>query len=304
MHSSHAKIVCSLSNNSQGTRRRCCQSRRFFLRTSVQAEVRTARKCWELTFAWATGICQFSFYYWLWIFSCVETHVLKECMVQVKELNLRTNKSATESWRKQLLLRKKNFLFWCAWTSCFGSIFLHDRLMVMIGKRAKISHRLPWKYTDSVVVQTLAQEVQKLFLTSLELELEQNFGWIAWSFSKVCSLTTVWTSMRLKSNYYMDNVSSWNLTTTWTMHQVEIWNYCMWKMYQVEIWFLHGQMHHANCNAERPMKNGQTDLLWPVPLCCDSLQPFLESKFNPFQLSLHIFSFCITRVLISSGGLQ
>lgn len=45
-------------------------------------------------------------------------------------------------------------------------------------------------------------------------------------------------------------------------------------MYQVEIWFLHGQMHHANCNAERPMKNGRTDLLWPVLLCCDSLQPF------------------------------
>jgi hypothetical protein len=48
--------------------------------------------------------------------------------------------------------------------------------MVMIGKRAKISHRLPWKYTDSAVVQTLAQEVQKLFLTSLELEHKQNFG--------------------------------------------------------------------------------------------------------------------------------
>jgi len=106
-------IICSYVHcqTTQGTRRGCCQSRRFFLRTSVQAEVRTARKCWELTFAWATGICQFSFYYWLWIFSCVETHVLKECMVQVKELNLRTNKSATESWRKQLLLRKKNFLF-------------------------------------------------------------------------------------------------------------------------------------------------------------------------------------------------
>jgi hypothetical protein len=66
------------------------------------------------------------------------------------------------------------------------------------------------------VVQTLAQEVQKLFLTSLELEHKQNFGWIMWSFSKVCSLTTVWTSIRLKSNYYMDK-------------------------YQVEIQLLYGQ---------------------------------------------------------------